>query len=62
MCASTWSIRRSQHRTKRLIDMFGCLFFMIPAIVITYLYAWFFMWRHLMTPNPSASSTSLIAC
>jgi hypothetical protein len=39
-----------KHRTKRMIDMFGCLFFMMPAIVITYLYAWFFMWRHLMTP------------
>ncbi|WP_375573612.1 TRAP transporter small permease subunit [Ahrensia marina] len=45
------------HRTKRLIDMFGCLFFMIPATLITYLYAWFFMWRHLVVPNPSASST-----
>jgi hypothetical protein len=30
--------------------MFGAIFFMMPAIVITYLYAWFFMWRHLMTP------------
>ena len=46
-----------KHRTKRLIDMFGCLFFMIPATVITYLYAWFFMWRHLVVPNPSATST-----
>lgn len=43
-------------RTKKLIDMFGCLFFMIPAIVITYLYAWFFMWRHLMTPSVTATS------
>jgi TRAP-type mannitol/chloroaromatic compound transport system permease small subunit len=62
MCASTSSIRRSQHRTKRAIDMFGCLFFMIPAIVITYLYAWFFMWRHLMTPNPSPPRAILTAC
>ena len=37
-------------RTKKVIDMFGAIFFMMPAIVITYLYAWFFMWRHLMTP------------
>lgn len=44
------------HGTKRLIDMFGCLFFMIPAITITYLYAWFFMWRHLMTPTVTATS------
>jgi hypothetical protein len=34
---------------------------MIPAIVITYLYAWFFMWRHLMTPNRHLHS-DLTAC
>lgn len=45
-----------KHRTKRAIDMAGCLLFMMPATVITYLYAWFFMWRHLVVPNPSASS------
>lgn len=44
------------HRTRRLIDMFGSIFFMMPAIVLTYMYAWFFMWRHLVVPNPSASS------
>jgi TRAP-type mannitol/chloroaromatic compound transport system permease small subunit len=38
------------HSKKRVIDMFGCLFFMMPVVTITYLYAWFFMWRHLMTP------------
>src|SRR6056297_27980 len=42
-------------RTKKVIDMFGCLFFMLPAITITYLYAWFFMWRHLMTPAVTAT-------
>lgn len=42
-------------RTKRLIDMFGSLFFMMPVVVLTYMYAWFFMWRHLVVPNPSAS-------
>ena len=46
-----------KHRTKRVIDMVGCLLFMIPATVITYLYAWFFMWRHLVVPNPSSTST-----
>ena len=45
-----------RHGTRRVIDMFGCLFFMIPAITITYLYAWFFMWRHLMTPTVTATS------
>ena len=45
-----------KHRTKRIIDMGGALFFMLPTTVLTYLYAWFFMWRHLVVPNPSASS------
>ena len=44
-------------RTKRIIDMFGSLFFMMPAAVLTYLYGWYFMWRHLVVPNPSASDT-----
>ena len=42
-------------RTKRVIDMFGSLFFMIPAAVLTWLYGWYFLWRHLIVPNPSAS-------
>ena len=42
-------------RTKRLIDMFGSLLFMMPAAVLTWLYGWFFLWRHLVVPNPSAS-------
>ena len=41
--------------TKKFVDMFGALFFMIPFAVVTWLYGWFFMWRHLVTPNPSAS-------
>ncbi|MEM1285356.1 MAG: TRAP transporter small permease subunit [Pseudomonadota bacterium] len=45
-----------KHRTKRIIDMMGSLLFMMPAIIITYLYAWFFMWRHLVVPNPSATT------
>jgi len=42
-------------RAKRAIDMFGSLFFMMPAAVLVWLYGWFFMWRHLIVPNPSAS-------
>jgi hypothetical protein len=37
--------------------MAGSLFFMIPAMTLTYMYGWYFMWRHLVVPNPSASST-----
>jgi TRAP-type mannitol/chloroaromatic compound transport system permease small subunit len=43
-------------RTKRMIDMFGSVVFMMPTIVLTYMYGWFFLWRHLVVPNPSAST------
>ena len=46
-----------RHRTKRVIDMLGSLFFMMPAAVLTWMYGWFFLWRHLVVPNPSASDT-----
>lgn len=42
-------------RTKRVIDMFGSMFFMVPAALVTWLYGWFFLWRHLIVPNPSAT-------
>ncbi|MFN4156089.1 MAG: TRAP transporter small permease subunit [Paracoccaceae bacterium] len=42
-------------RTKRVIDMLGCLLFMMPAAVLTWLYSWHFMWRSLVTPKVSAS-------
>jgi TRAP-type mannitol/chloroaromatic compound transport system permease small subunit len=45
------------YRTKRVIDMFGSLVFMISTAMIIWLYGWFFMWRHLVVPNPSASDT-----
>jgi TRAP-type mannitol/chloroaromatic compound transport system permease small subunit len=42
-------------RTKKVIDMFGSLMFMMPMAVLTWLYGWYFLWRHLIVPNPSAS-------
>lgn len=45
------------HRTKRIIDMLGSLIFMMPAAFLIWLYGWFFMWRHLIVPNPSASES-----
>ncbi len=42
-------------RTKKIIDMFGSLVFMMPVAVLTWMYGWFFMWRHLVVPNPSAT-------
>ncbi|PWR04648.1 C4-dicarboxylate ABC transporter permease [Meridianimarinicoccus roseus] len=44
-------------RTKKIIDMAGCLLFMVPVLVVTWMYAWFFLWRHLITPKISASDT-----
>ena len=45
------------HRAKRMIDMIGSLVFMIPAAILIWMYGWFFMWRHLVTPKVSASDT-----
>lgn len=45
------------HRTRRVIDMVGSLLFMMPMAVLIWMYSWFFMWRHLITPKPSASDT-----
>ena len=45
------------YRTKRVIDMFGSIFFMLPAAILLWMYSWFFLWRHLIVPKPSASDT-----
>ncbi|WP_422028952.1 TRAP transporter small permease subunit [Roseovarius sp.] len=45
------------HRTKRVIDMLGSLLFMLPMAVLIWMYGWYFLWRHLITPKPSASDT-----
>ena len=46
---------RVSFQTKKIIDMFGSLFFMVPMAVILWMYSWFFMWRHLITPKVSAT-------
>lgn len=43
------------YRKQRSIDMFGSLFFMMPVAVLVWMYSWFFMWRHLVTPKISAT-------
>ncbi|MEX0350710.1 MAG: TRAP transporter small permease subunit [Paracoccaceae bacterium] len=45
------------HRAKRVIDMCGSVLFMMPTAVLVWMYGWFFMWRHLIVPKPSASDT-----
>ena len=42
-------------RKKKIIDLCGSLFFMLPMAVLMWMYSWFFMWRHLITPKISAS-------
>ena len=42
-------------RAKRVIDMIGTVLFMMPFAVLVWLYGWFFLWRHLIVPKPSAS-------
>lgn len=44
------------YRAKKAIDMFGALVFMLPVSVFLWLYAWFFMWRHMVVPNPNATA------
>lgn len=43
------------HRAKRVVDMFGSLFFMIPAMTLIWLYSWFFMWRNMINPPVSVT-------
>ena len=45
------------HRTKRIIDMVGSIIFMVPAAIVTWMYGWYFLWRHLVVPKPSASDS-----
>ncbi|MEL7212212.1 MAG: TRAP transporter small permease subunit [Pseudomonadota bacterium] len=45
------------HRAKRIIDMIGSMIFMAPVALVTWMYGWYFLWRHLVVPNPSASDT-----
>jgi len=44
-------------RTKKVIDMCGALLFMMPMAAMTWMYGWYFLWRHLIVPKPSASDT-----
>lgn len=46
-----------RHRAKRVMDMLGCLVFMMPLAVVLWMYSWYFLWRHLVTPKVSASDT-----
>ena len=45
----------TRFRTQKIIDMFGSLFFVMPMAVLVWMFSWFYMWRHLITPKVSAS-------
>ncbi|KZY29992.1 C4-dicarboxylate ABC transporter permease [Roseovarius sp. HI0049] len=45
------------YRAKRVVDMVGSLLFMLPMAILIWMYGWYFLWRHLITPKPSASDT-----
>ena len=47
----------ASHRVRKFVDMAGSILFMMPALLLIWLYSWFFMWRHLIVPKPSASDT-----
>jgi len=46
---------KMRHRGKRITDMFGSLFFILPLMSMMWLFNWFFLWRSLVTPKVSAS-------
>ena len=46
-----------KYRTKKVIDMVGCIIFMMPGAILIWMYGWYFMWRHLVTPKVSASDS-----
>jgi len=47
----------AKYRTKKVVDMFGSLFFIMPSMTLIWMYGWFFLWRHLITPKVSATNT-----
>ncbi len=48
---------RVGYHSKRMIDMLGSIVFMVPVVVLTWLYGWFFFWRIMIVPNTSASDS-----
>lgn len=44
-------------RGRRVIDMLGSLFFVLPFMGFVWWFGWYFMWRHLLTPKVAATDT-----
>ena len=45
------------YRARRLVDMAGSLLFVLPFTGVLWLFGWYFLWRHLITPKVSATDT-----
>lgn len=44
-------------RAKKVVDMFGSLFFILPTMTLIWMFGWYFMWRHLVTPKINATES-----
>jgi len=42
-------------RAKRVIDMVASLFFVLPFMTVIWMFGWYFLWRHLITPKVSVT-------
>lgn len=43
------------YRTKRIIDMVASLIFVLPFMTLVWMFGWYFLWRHLVTPKVSVT-------
>ena len=46
-----------RHRAKRVVDMLGSLLLIIPFMSLVWMFGWFFLWRHLVTPKVAVTDT-----
>ncbi len=44
-----------KYRAKRIIDMAASLFFVLPFMTMVWMFGWYFLWRHLVTPKVSVT-------
>ncbi|MBL4808071.1 MAG: TRAP transporter small permease subunit [Rhodobacteraceae bacterium] len=48
---------KMKFRTKRVFDMFGSIVLIMPTMMLIWMFGWFFMWRHLVTPKVAAANS-----
>lgn len=48
---------KMKFRTKRVFDMFGSIILIMPTMLLIWMFGWFFMWRHLVTPKVAAANS-----